>query len=331
MNSTAKPPNVAVAMTQPAAAKATSDRVRHRTTTIRRKPTLRRAPAEATSETPRADPVLRDAASTARNDAVGSGIAVDPFGFDRAYAERLAPFLGFLFDHYFRCTVTGESNIPLQGGALLVGNHAGTLPYDGAMVMTAVRRATSGARFARPLGDDFAFRRPPVATWLSRIGVVRATPDNAHRLLSAGEIALVFPEGTRGLGKFFAERYRLTRFGRGGFVKVALRAGVPIIPVAVVGSEEAHPLLAQIPWLARLFGLPYFPVTPTFPWLGPLGLVPLPTKFFIRFGEPLALTDSAASIERSSDRLAELTEIVRTRVQAMIDELLAVRRSVFLG
>jgi 1-acyl-sn-glycerol-3-phosphate acyltransferase len=285
------------------------------------------ATADAPSNEPTTSPVnVPETPETSRDDA-----HIDPFGFDPAHTERIRPYLDFLFDHYFRCTVTGEANVPLNGGALLVGNHAGTVPYDGAMVMTAVSRGTNNARRARPLGDDFVFRRPPIATWLSRIGVVRANPDNAHRLLSAGEIALVFPEGTRGLSKFFAERYRLERFGRGGFVKVALRAGVPIIPVAIVGAEEAHPLLAQIPWLAKILGLPFFPVTPTFPWLGPFGLVPLPTKFAIRFGEPIVLTDSVASIERNPDRLAELTEVIRTRVQAMIDELLATRRSVFFG
>jgi 1-acyl-sn-glycerol-3-phosphate acyltransferase len=162
---------------------------------------------------------------------------------------------------------------------------------------------------------------------MNRIGGVRADPANAERLLQKDELVAVFPEGEKGMGKLWKDRYRLQRFGRGGFVKLALRTGAPIIPVAVVGAEEAAPMLGKVTWFAKNIGIPWIPVTPTFPWIGPAGLLPLPSKWFIEFGTPIHLEGDA------NDRLLvnKLADQVRTQIQTMVDGLLAKRRSPVLA
>jgi len=257
---------------------------------------------------------------------------VDEFGRDPTVAARFEPLLDFLYSRYFRVSTRGMGHIPDTGRALIVSNHSGTLPYDGAMIMHAVRREHSARRDVRPLVEDFVFHFPYLGTLMNRIGGVRACPENAERLLQSDQLVAVFPEGIKGIGKLFGERYRLQRFGRGGFVKLALSCDAPIIPTAVVGAEEIHPMLSKITWLTKSIGVPYIPVTPTFPALGPLGLIPLPTKWFIAFGEPLYFNTEYGP-EGASDRILvnKLAEQVRTRIQEMLDELLKERKSVLFG
>jgi len=194
--------------------------------------------------------------------------------------------------------------------------------------MRAVEREHPARRQVRPLVEDEVFHFPYLGTFLNRMGGVRACPENAEKLLAAEELVAVFPEGIQGIGKLYRERYRLQRFGRGGFVKLALRTGSPIIPVAVVGAEEATPLLAKFTWLARALGLPHLPVTPTFPLLGPAGLLPLPSRWLVRFGEPVDLGSDGGPAD-ADDRLlvARRAELIRSKVQDMISDLLTQRGS----
>lgn len=254
----------------------------------------------------------------------GRSDVVDDFGRDPIATARWEWVLDFLYSKWFRVDATGVEHVPARGPALLIANHAGSLPYDSAMVMHAIRKDHPARRDVRPLVEDAVFHLPWLGPLMNRIGGVRACPENAERLIAKGEVVAVFPEGVKGMGKLFRDRYRLQRFGRGGFVKLALRTGAPIIPVAVVGSEEALPLLARVTWFAKSVGIPYVPVTPTFPWLGPLGLVPFPSKWKIRFGEPMDVAGEYGP-EAADDRLlvGRLSEQVRAQVQAMVDDLRA--------
>lgn len=250
-------------------------------------------------------------------------------GFDPAFVERVAPLFETMWSRYFRVRLTGMENVPATGGALVVSNHSGGLPYDGAMLMHAFRTMHPAHRAYRPLVASFAFRSSWIAPVIARIGGVRASMANALDLLDRGQLVGVFPEGLRGVGKLFRERYRLSHFGRGGFVRLARKARVPIIPAAIVGAEEIHPIIGKVTRLAQPLGLPYIPITPTFPWLGPLGLLPLPTKWSIRIGEPIHLrADDVADDDRST---LEIAERVRQRLDGMIAELLVQRRSIFFG
>jgi 1-acyl-sn-glycerol-3-phosphate acyltransferase len=249
-------------------------------------------------------------------------------GRDPAIAARFAPAHDFLYRRYFRTTTVGIENVPRAGRAILVANHSGALPYDALMLMRALEREHPARRRLRPLIEDDVFHFPYLGTFLNRMGAVRAHPSNAERLLGEEELVAVFPEGIQGIGKLYRDRYRLQRFGRGGFVKLALRTGSPIIPVAIVGAEEATPMVAKVTWLARAMGLPHLPVTPTFPLFGPAGLLPLPSKWTIRFGPPVDLHGEHGP-GGAEDRLlvARLAESVRTQIQEMIDDLLASRGS----
>jgi len=257
---------------------------------------------------------------------------VDEFGRDPNVAAKVDPLLEFLYKTYFRVETRGLGHIPDEGRALIVANHSGTLPYDGAMIMHAVKQEHREKRAVRPLVEDFVFHFPYLGTLMNRIGGVRACPENAERLLTQDQLVAVFPEGIKGIGKLFRERYQLQRFGRGGFVKLALKCDAPIIPTAVVGAEEIHPMVSKITWLAKSFGIPYVPVTPTFPFLGPVGLVPLPTKWFIAFGEPLYF-NAEYGADGANDRILvnKLAEQVRVRIQEMIDGLLKTRKSILFG
>jgi 1-acyl-sn-glycerol-3-phosphate acyltransferase len=257
---------------------------------------------------------------------------VDEFGRDPRVAARVDPLLEFLYKSYFRVEARGVGHIPDGGRGLIVANHSGTLPYDGAMIMHAVRSEHRARREVRPLVEDFVFHFPYLGTLMNRIGGVRACPENAERLLSQDQLVAVFPEGIKGIGKLFKERYQLQRFGRGGFIKLALKCDAPIIPTAVVGAEEIHPMVGKITWLAKSFGIPYIPVTPTFPFLGPLGMVPLPTKWFLVFGEPLYF-NAEYGPDGAGDRILvnKLAEQVRIKIQEMIDAVLKQRRSILFG
>jgi 1-acyl-sn-glycerol-3-phosphate acyltransferase len=225
---------------------------------------------------------------------------------------------------------TGLENIPIEGRALLVANHSGQIPWDGTMVGTAVMTEHPAGRLVRTLYADWFPRVPFFSSWLVRMGQTLATVDNGTRLLEQDELVAVFPEGYKGSGKLYKHRYQLARFGRGGFVKMALRTQSPIIPVSVVGAEETYISLAKSPVMASITGLPYVPVTPTFPWLGFLGFVPLPTKWYIDFGQPIALGEYGVEGADNLILVAQLTDQVRNVVQDMVDERLEQRRSVFL-
>ena len=248
-------------------------------------------------------------------DRMDGDYAEDEWGFDEEFADLVEPFLGFLYESWWRVRVEGMQNVPAHGRALLASNHAGILPWDATMISMAILREHPLPRHPRFLVLNWAFDLPWVSSALRRVGGVVASPYNALRLLEQDMLVAVFPEGVKGAGKPFSERYRLQRFGRGGFVEIALRAGAPIVPVAVVGSEEIYPKLGELPLVARLLGAPYFPVTPTFPWLGPLGVVPLPSRWRIEFLDPI---DTAGyGPEAAADRavVLELSERVRNVIQ----------------
>jgi 1-acyl-sn-glycerol-3-phosphate acyltransferase len=253
---------------------------------------------------------------------------IDDFGFGREWTEAIIPLFRVIYRRYWRVETSGLENLPRSGGALLVSNHAGVLPWDGAMITVAVFDAVE--RHTRALIATW-FGALPVASWfLRRSGQTLGHPDDTLRLLRGGELVLVFPEGVRGTGKPWSERYRLRRFGRGGFVDVAMRAGVPIIPVSVVGSEETYPMLADLTGVAKLLGMPYFPITPTWPLLGPLGLLPLPSKWRITFHPPVTVATTAEE-EPEPARVMELADSIRATIQRGVVEDLMRRRRVFRG
>jgi 1-acyl-sn-glycerol-3-phosphate acyltransferase len=253
----------------------------------------------------------------------------DDFGFDVEWTESLLPFFRFLYDHYWRVRVSGLENVPGDGRALLVSNHAGVLPFDGAMIRTALLTEHAQPRHARALIMDAFFAVPFISWFLRRTGNTLAHPGDAERLLQRDELVLVFPEGVKGTGKPFRERYRLRRFGRGGFVQVALRTGAPIVPVSVVGSEELYPMLANVGAVARLIGMPYFPITPTFPLLGPLGVVPLPSSWMIEFHEPIPVEHYGEDAAEDAGLVMRLMDDVRDVIQDGLYRNLERRGSVF--
>jgi 1-acyl-sn-glycerol-3-phosphate acyltransferase len=253
-------------------------------------------------------------------------------GHDPCFLEQLSPLLDFVYRKYFRVRLLGIENVPSTGAALLVANHSGGVPYDGAMLIHGIFREHPAHRRPRPLVANFAFRSPWMSQVVARIGGVRAAAGFARQLLSAGELVCVFPEGLRGVGKLYRERYRLERFGRGGFARLARENGVPIIPIAIVGAEEIHPVLAKVTTLAHPLGLPYIPITPTFPLLGPLGLLPVPTKWTIQIGEPIRVPPPLDDADREGPQIIkETAEIVRGKIDALITDVLAHRRSILFG
>ncbi|MFP5069451.1 lysophospholipid acyltransferase family protein [Pseudonocardia nantongensis] len=257
---------------------------------------------------------------------------VDDFGFDPELAgAALLPALRPLYRRWFRVETIGMHNVPDTGGALLVANHSGTLPLDAAMTTVAVHDDHPAHRHLRLLGADLMFRMPVSGSLARKSGATLACSPDAERLMSSGELVGVYPEGFKGIGKPFRDRYKLQRFGRGGFVSAALRTGVPIIPCSIVGAEEIYPKLGDIAPLARLFGAPYFPITPTFPMLGPAGLVPLPSKWYIEFGEPIRTDEHTAADAEDPMLVFNLTDQVRETIQHTLYRLLSQRRNVFLG
>ena len=227
---------------------------------------------------------------------------VDDFGFDQHFTESVwLPALRVLFDKWFRVEVSGIENLPMDGGGLLVANHAGTIPIDALMTSVAVHDHHPTKRHLRVLAADLVFDTPFISEIARRTGSTLACTADAQRLLRGGELTAVWPEGFKGIGKLYKDRYKLQRFGRGGFVTTALRAGVPIIPVSIVGSEEIYPMLSDLKPIARLLGLPYVPVTPTFPLLGPLGLVPLA----VEVEDPFRDADRDRSLRRAGRRRSD--------------------------
>lgn len=257
---------------------------------------------------------------------------VDEFGFDPHWNDAIVmPLLRTLFTSWFRVEVTGIENLPATGAALVVANHAGVLPFDALMASVAVHDTHPAHRALRLLAADMVFDHPLLGGAARRAGHTMACTADAHRLLAGGELTGVFPEGYKGLGKNFRDRYKLQRFGRGGFVSAALRTKAPIIPCSIVGSEEIYPMLKDIKPLARLLGLPYFPITPLFPLGGPLGLIPLPSKWHIEFGVPISTAEYNEVAADDPMITFELTDRVRETIQQTLYRLLASRGHPFLG
>jgi 1-acyl-sn-glycerol-3-phosphate acyltransferase len=237
----------------------------------------------------------------------------------------------FLYRYWFRAEVEGVENVPGAGGALLVSNHSGALPPDAAMIAKAIREEHPRPRPLNITVEHFFKGYPGFSALLPKIGCVAAHPANVQRLLyDEGQLVLVFPEGRKGTEKLYRHRYRLRRFGRGGFVEAAMRAGVPIVPVCVVGAEEAAPTFAQLGLLKRLTGLIYVPLTPTFPLLGPLGILGyLPAKFKLRFLEPIHFDDPEAHEDKGL--VQSTAHEVRAQIQESLFEMVSRRESVWLG
>jgi 1-acyl-sn-glycerol-3-phosphate acyltransferase len=257
---------------------------------------------------------------------------VDEFGHDPAYEAKFLPLFDFLFKTYFRVEVEGTANIPDAGRCLLVANHSGgPLPYDGVMLRTVLRREHAKKRELRWLAEDFIYYLPFVGSAMNRLGAVRACQENAERLLAGERLVAVFPEGAKGVGKLYKDRYRLQRFGRGGFIRLCLRTQTPIVPCAIVGAEEANPMLYRIEYMAKTLGIPYLPITPTFPALGPLGLLPAPTKWRVVFGEPIDFDGYGPEAADDDILVGRLAERVRTTIQGMLDGMVKARKSVWFG
>jgi 1-acyl-sn-glycerol-3-phosphate acyltransferase len=263
---------------------------------------------------------------------------VDEFGFDpELNAAVLMPTALAMYHRWFRVQARGLENLPDSGPALIVANHSGVLPLDAIMMQAGVFAEHPAHRNVRLLGADLVYTLPGLSSLARRSGHTRADPAVALDLLRAGELVGVFPEGFKGTGKPFSERYRLQRFGRGGFARTAIQAGVPMIPCAIVGAEETYPMLANSERLARLLGLPYFPLTPLFPWLGPIGAVPLPSNWIIEFCAPVptcgavplrdgnpGLADGSAP-DADYETVMDLADLVRDTIQAKLNELVIER------
>lgn len=257
---------------------------------------------------------------------------VDEFGFDPDLTESvIAPMFRPLYRTWWRVDTVGLDNVPSEGAALVVANHSGTVAFDAVMTQLALLDDHPAHRNLRMLGADLVFKMPFVGEIARKAGNTLACAPDAERLLSTGNIVGVWPEGFKGVGKPFSERYKLQRFGRGGFVAAALRAKAPIIPTAIVGAEETFPMIGNAKLLARLTGLPYFPLTPTFPWLGPVGLIPLPTKWTIVFGEPIRTDEYPDGSADDPMLVFNLTDQVRESIQKMLYAQLRQRKSVFSG
>jgi 1-acyl-sn-glycerol-3-phosphate acyltransferase len=246
---------------------------------------------------------------------------VDEFGFDpELNAAVLMPAALALYRQWFRVRMRGLDQVPADGAALVVANHSGVLPFDAIMLQAGLFAEHPAHRNLRLLGADLVYELPGLGALARRSGHARADPACASALLAAGDLVGVFPEGYKGTGKPFSQRYQLQRFGRGGFARTAISAGVPIIPCAIVGAEEIYPMLGNARGAARLLGLPYFPVTPLFPWLGPLGALPLPSNWIIEFCPPVPTAGVPAD---------DLAAAVRDIVQAKVDDLVAERGPAF--
>ena len=255
---------------------------------------------------------------------------IDDFGYDPELArEILLPLARPLYERYFRVRTLGVNRIPSEGPALLVANHSGTIPLDAVMVQFAVATEHPEKRVVRNVAANLAFGMPFVGPLARKTGTVVACDEDAMGLLERGELVGVFPEGFKGVGKGWRERYRLQRFGRGGFVEVALKANAPIVPVAVVGAEEAYPMVGNAKGLARALGFPYFPLTPTFPLLGPLGLLPLPSRWVIEFGDPIPMDGYPAGAADDKMLVFDLNDTIRDTIQQMLYKNLKIRGNAF--
>jgi 1-acyl-sn-glycerol-3-phosphate acyltransferase len=255
---------------------------------------------------------------------------VDEFGFDPELADKvILELLRPLYREWFRVETFGVENVTADVGALVVANHSGTVPLDALMMQVALHDEVH--RPLRLLGADLVYQLPVLGQLARKVGATLACTADAERLLTKGELAAVWPEGFKGIGKPFSERYKLQRFGRGGFVASAIRAGVPIVPCAIVGAEEIYPKIGDFSTLARLLGLPYLPITPLFPWLGPLGLIPLPSKWMIEFGEPIRTDEYDPDDADDPMVVFNVTDQVRETIQHQLNALRLRRGPAFPG
>jgi 1-acyl-sn-glycerol-3-phosphate acyltransferase len=263
-------------------------------------------------------------------DHLGDEGPVDEFGFDPAFNSRyLLPVARFFYQRWFRVQIRGLEHVPAQGPALVVANHSGTLPMDAVMLETGLHDEHPAHRNLRVLGANLVYEVPLLSALARKSGHIRAARANADALLQAGELVGVFPEGFKGIGKPFAERYHLQRFGRGGFAATAIRAGVPLIPCAIIGAEEIYPMIGNAKQVAELLRLPYFPITPLFPWLGPVGMVPLPSRWIIEFCPPVPTNGYEPGDETDPRAIADLSGRVRGTIQRELDDLLDERGPAF--
>jgi len=248
----------------------------------------------------------------------------DAYGFHPGVLRQTSLFSAFLYRHYFRVRTVGVDSVP-SGRVLLICNHAGQLPFDGMMLAMAMLFEADPPRLARPMAEYWVSQLPWVSVLAARSGAMVGTRENCVTMLEAGECVMAFPEGVRGMNKLYSERYKLQNFGQ-GFLRLALETGTPIVPVALIGSEEQQPGLANLETLARTLGMPALPITPTFPWLGPLGLLPLPVRYHFYFGEPLQFEgdpgDEDAVIERK-------VLVVRRAIEGLFERGLSERQGVF--
>ena len=261
------------------------------------------------------------------------GRQIDDWGRSESTFRLAEPILDFYYRYWFRVELENVENVPGSGGALLVANHSGALPPDAPMIMHGIRTEHPQPRPVYMLGEHWFKGYPGVGMLTNKIGLVAAHPANAQRLLcDEGRLALVFPEGQKGSRKLYWQRYKLRRFGRGGFVRTAMRAGVPIVPIAVVGAEEAMPIFAHVPLLQRLTGLIYFPINHAFPHFGlAAGLMYMPAKFKIRFLEPVDLSEYGPDDAEDVALVQSISESIRATIQREVDTLVASRESVWFG
>lgn len=254
----------------------------------------------------------------------------DEWGFDEGYAEAVHPLFEFLYEHWWRVRISGVENVPSHGRALLVANRAGSIfPFDGTMIGTGILKEHPLPRRPRMLVEEGVFELPFFGLFVRKVGGVPANPANAERLLEQEHLVTLFPEGAKGIEKPYTKRYRLEQF-EGEFVETALRTGAPLVPVAVVGAEEIYPRLARSRLLARLVGSPDFPLTPTFPWFGPLGLIPLPARWRIVICRPVDLSEYGPEDAGDTALVFDIAERVRRTIQEAIYEGLVERGSAFL-
>jgi 1-acyl-sn-glycerol-3-phosphate acyltransferase len=256
---------------------------------------------------------------------------VDEFGFDPYVEQQARGPLEALVRRYFRVDLEGADRIPSEGRALFVANRAGILPWDALVLRTVVRMQRPELPPLRWLAEDDVIHYPFLGVLMNRLGAVRACPENAERLLRRDRLVAVFPEGAQGSSKTFDERYRLQRFGRGGYVRLALKLGTPIFPTAIVGAEETHPLLGRSALLGKVFGVPSLPLTPTFPWLGAVGLLPMPVKWRVVIGEPIDLSPYGPKAADDALVVHRLNEQIRGILQGLVDSARLQRGNVISG
>ena len=256
---------------------------------------------------------------------------VDAWGRSEHMREIARTIYDPLYRYWFRAEWEGLEHIPRSGGALIVANHAGAIPSDAPVIMHGIE--TELSRPVYGLAENLLRALPGVGTIWSRVGGVAAHPENAYRLLHDDQqLVLVFPEGTKGTGKLYRDRYKLHRFGRGGFVEIAMRSGVPVVPIAVVGAEESMPIVWKSPRLAKLMGIPYFPVTANMLLLGPLGLLAyFPSKFKLRVLPPVHFDVQPDQERYSRSRVMEESDQIRQQIQNALYDMLRARKSVWFG